>query len=148
MLEWRKLQKEAGSNIYYILYPPFSLHNEAAFTLSLLLIWWNWELIRLSRVSVIIIWLEIETTSSSIINKPNQKIRKEYTQLQNSKEVKKAKMFFNVTQNNTNLLQRSKKLPTRKYTHSNKNLAANNPGLPEPHHSKFHRPSKKGDLDK
>lgn len=28
------------------------------------------------------------------------------------------------------------------------NLAANNPGLPEPNHSKFHCPSRNGDLQK
>jgi len=31
-------------------------------------------------------------------------------------------------------------------SHSNINLAANNPGLPAPNHSKFHLPSKNGDL--
>lgn len=31
-------------------------------------------------------------------------------------------------------------------TYSNRNLAANNPGLPAPNHSKFHLPSRNGDL--
>lgn len=36
---------------------------------------------------------------------------------------------------------------SKQSTHSNINLAANNPGLPDPNHSKFHLPSRKGDLD-
>lgn len=32
-------------------------------------------------------------------------------------------------------------------THSNTTLAAKSPGLPDPNHSKFHRPSRKGDLE-
>lgn len=39
------------------------------------------------------------------------------------------------------------KFPRKNNTYSNKNLAADNPGLPDPIQSKFHRPSINGDLD-